>query len=156
MHGPSWNVKLKMQLWIDCGCTVHTMDLRTENVLEENTWYYQQQCETTFVHLTTFGCSECLKSHQIIPVCFVIICLLTLFHLLIFEEVLIFKRPPLSALLVYHCIEFFPVILNARKNNHFSQLHKICHLCLMNVTISLRIFLLSSMYLALIWEVILW
>lgn len=103
MHGSSWNVKVRMQLWIDCGCTVHVMALKTANGLEENPWYYQQQCEVS----VKLGCSEHPENSQIVPVCFVIICLLTLFHLCILAEVLFLKRASLSVLLVYHCVDFF-------------------------------------------------
>lgn len=152
MHGSSWNVTVRMQLWIDCGCTVHVMALKTANGLEENPWYYQQQCEVS----VKLGCSEHPENSQIVPVCFVIICLLTLFHLCILAEVLFLKRASLSVLLVYHCVDFFfLVMLNPRQNHHLSQASKKLP-SLMNVTILFKIFLLSSMYLALIWEVELW
>lgn len=144
MYRPSWKVKLKMQLWIDCSCTVHIMDLKTANALEENT------CSATmWDHSWTWvlrvPSSLCA---------FLIICLLTWFYLCTLAEVLFFKTASLSVFLVDHCIEvFFWWYWTQERAVTSSKLHKICCLCLMNVTIQLKIFLLSTMYLALIWEV---
>lgn len=128
-------------LWLYCACygSENSKRIRRKYLVLS-----AKKCEI----IVEPGCSECPENSQIIPVCFVIICLLALFHLCTLAEVLFFKRPSLLVLYFYHCINFFIVILSPRESNHSSQLHKNFHLCLMNVIILLKIFFLPSVYLA--------